>query len=70
MVGPDMTTFMAKKGLNRTTLFGQMCLFGLVIFFSVSARLFNAMFFHGYPYQYCTCAASFRSSLGIGLDKK
>ena len=33
MVGPDMTTFKAKKGFNRTTLFGQMCLFGLVIFF-------------------------------------
>ena len=30
MVGPDMTTFKAKKGFNRTTL----CLFGLVIFFS------------------------------------
>ena len=29
---------------------------GLVIF-SVSSRLFNAVFFHVYPYQYCRCAA-------------
>ena len=51
-------------------LFGQMCLFGLVrSFFSVSSRLFNAVFFHVYPYQYCRCATWFGSSLGIGLDK-
>ena len=42
---------------------------GLVIFL-VSSRLFNAVFFHVYPYQYCRCAACFGSSLGIGLDKR
>ena len=29
---------------------------GLVIFL-VFSRLFNAVFFHAYPYQYCRCAA-------------
>ena len=29
---------------------------GLVIFL-VSSRLFNAVFFHVYPHQYCRCAA-------------
>ena len=45
MVGPDMTTFKAKKGFNRTTLFGQMGLFGLVIFFQLPLDFLMRCFF-------------------------